>query len=189
MVRNVHERLPAVFLERVRRLVDGPRRVSAVPVPDTVLLRNALPRVDATDAYAVPAPPGTPREPQLWADALFRSPPAWVVALLGVRELLVGFAGIRRAGPSAFDTVARTADEVLLGTDDRHLDFRASVLREDRRIVLSTVVRVHNRRGRFYWGLVRHVHPVVVKAMLARAARRLSRNSNAATPNRETIDA
>jgi hypothetical protein len=155
----------------VRLLTRGLFRARAVPVPDTALLRAALPRVDASDAYAVPA---TDHDPQVWADAVFRDPPAWVVALLGLRQAVVGLVGIRRADRSAFATVARTDDEVLLGTDDTHLDFRASVLREDRRVVLTTVVHVHSGRGRLYWGVVRHVHPVVVKAMLARAARRLA---------------
>ena len=76
----------------------------------------------------------------------------------------VGLVGIARGGRSSFDTVARTADEVLLGTDERHLDFRASVLREPDRVVLSTVVTLHNRRGRAYFALVRRVHPVIVRA-------------------------
>jgi hypothetical protein len=153
----------------LRRLAARPR-VRAVPVPDTPLLRTALPRVDASDAYSVPA---TGHGPQDWADAVFRDPPAWVVALLGLRQALVGLVGIRRSDMSAFDTVARTEDEVLLGTDDTHLDFRASVRCGADTVVLTTVVHVHSGRGRLYWGVVRHVHPVVVKAMLARAARRL----------------
>jgi hypothetical protein len=143
----------------------------------TALLAGALPRVDWTDAYAVAALPGTPLDPQAWADAVFREPPRWVVAALGLRELLVGLVGIERAGRSAFDTLARTDDEVLLGADASHLDFRASVRREPDRVVLTTVVQRHNRRGRVYSALVRPVHPTVVRAMLNRAARRLSRSS------------
>jgi hypothetical protein len=138
------------------------------------LLAGALPRVDWTDAQAVAVLPGMPLDPQAWADALFRDPPRWVAAALGLRELLVGLVGIERGGPGAFDTLARTEDEVLLGADSNHLDFRASVLREPDRVVLTTVVRLHNRRGRVYSALVRPVHPVIVRAMLNRAARRLS---------------
>jgi hypothetical protein len=49
-----------------------------------------------------------------------------------------------------------------------------SVLREPDRVVLTSVVRLHNRRGQAYSALVRPVHPIVVRAMLNRAARRLS---------------
>ena len=146
----------------------------AVPVPRTALLADALPRVDAADAFAVPAPPGSPTDPQTWADAVFRSPPGWVAALMALRQALVGLVGIERGDRSAFDTLRATDDEVLLGTDAGHLDFRASVLRAEERVVLSTVVRLRNRRGRLYWGVVRHVHPIVVRAMLGRAARRMA---------------
>jgi hypothetical protein len=101
-----------------------------------------------------------------------------VLAALGLRELLVGLVGIERAGGGAFDTLARTDDEVLLGTDASHLDFRVSVRREPVRVVLSTVVRLHNRRGRAYSALVRPIHPLVVRAMLNRAARKLSVSCN-----------
>jgi hypothetical protein len=148
----------------------------AVPtaVPESPLIAAALPRVDWADAYAVTARPGTPTDPQVWADAVFRDPPRWVLALLGLREVLVGLVGIERAGARAFDRVARSGDEVLLGTDAGHLDFRAAVRREPARVVLTTVVQVHNARGRAYDALVRRVHPVVVRAMLTAAARRLS---------------
>ncbi len=145
-----------------------------VPVPATSLLAEALPRVDWSDAYAVPCPATAPADPQVWADAIFRSPPGWVGALLVMREALVGLVGIQRGGSAAFDTLARTDDEVLLGIDQGHLNFRASVRREADRVVLSTVVQLNNRRGLLYSALIRRVHPAVVRAMLARAARRLT---------------
>ncbi|GAA4694788.1 hypothetical protein GCM10023215_35560 [Pseudonocardia yuanmonensis] len=104
--------------------------------------------------------------------------PAWVVALLALRQALVGLVGIERGDRSAFDTLRRTDDEVLLGTDAGHLDFRVSVLREPGRVVLSTVVRIRGGWGRLYWGVVRHLHPVV-RSMLAAAARRLSQGAPA----------
>lgn len=151
----------------------GQHDVSSVPVPPTALLADALPHVDWSDAYAVPRPAGSSRDPQVWADAVFRRPPPWVGALLLVRESLVRMVGIDRAGPGAFDPVARADDEVLLGIDQSHLAFRASVLCESERVVVSTVVNVHNRRGRLYCLIVRLVHPAVVRAMLRRAAHRL----------------
>lgn len=164
------------WVRLLRRLTSTPARATAVP--DTALLATALPRVDWADAHAVTCPRGMPTDPQVWADAVFRDPPAWVVAAMRLREALVELVGIDRGGPSSFDTVARGPDEVLLGTDERHLDFRASVLREPERVVVSTVVALHGARGRAYFALVRRVHPVLVRAMLSRAAHRLSHPSN-----------
>jgi hypothetical protein len=118
----------------------GVPRARAVPPPRTALLDGAFPRVDWSDAHAVEALRGMPHDPQVWADAVFRDPPRWVLAALGLREALVGLVGIDRGGRGAFDTVARADDEVLLGSDANHLDFRASVRREPDRVVL------HHRR-------------------------------------------
>lgn len=149
-------------------------RAHPTAVPTTALLATALPRVDWSDAYAVDRRPGMPGDPQVWVDAIFHDPPRLVGALLALRDALVGLVGIARSDGSTFDPVARTADEVLLGVDERHLDFRASVLVEPGRVVLSTVVRIHNARGRAYSALVRRVHPAIVRAMLTRAARQVA---------------
>ncbi len=166
---------------RLLRAVTGEgARARPAAVPSGGLLAGALARVDFADAHAVPVRPGMPADPQVWADAIFRDPPGWVAGLMGLRQALVGLVGIARGDDSSFATLRRVDDEVLLGTDERHLDFRASVRREPDRVVLTTVVTLHNARGRGYFALVRPVHPMIVRAMLTRAARRLARRSGAA---------
>jgi hypothetical protein len=56
-------------------------------------------------------------------------------------------------------------------------------------VVVSTVVQLHNARGRAYFALVRLVHPLVVRAMLDRAVGRLSRSSNPPVPAASRMDA
>ena len=146
-------------------------RVAATAVPESRLLARALPIVDSADAFAVTFPGPPPGDPQQWADAIFRAPSVWVRALFGIRQGLVRVVGIESGDRHVFETVAWQPDEVLLGTDQQHLGFRASVLLERRRVVLTTVVQLHNRRGRAYWALVRWIHPAVVRTMLARATR------------------
>ncbi len=152
-----------------------PGTVIEVRVPNTPLLAHALPNADWSDAFAVPIPTEAPRrDPQEWADAVFHAPPAWIKVLFGVRELLVRVVGIERAGEHVFDTVSRTPDEVLLGVEQSHLGFRASVLVERDRVVVTTIVKFHNRRGAAYFALVRIVHPLILRSMLARAARSMA---------------
>ena len=154
----------------IARLSRSPR-VYGVPLPRSLLLADALPHADWSDAYAVGIPAKAPRrDPQEWADAVFHEPPLWIQILFGVRELLVRAVGIERGGEHVFDTVLRTDDEVVLGIDQSHLGFRASVLVERDRVVVTTVVKFHNRRGAAYFALVRIVHPLIVRSMLARAA-------------------
>lgn len=152
-------------------------RVRAVPVPAAAtLLHAALPEPDLADAFSVRIPPGTSIDPQFWADRVFRDPPAAVLALLRLRDILVTPFGIDRGDHSAFDTIDRVGPELLLGTDAGHLDFRAGVLVEPdpdgTTITLATHATARSRAGRAYLTLVRLFHPPVVKAMLRRAARR-----------------
>jgi hypothetical protein len=146
-------------------------------VPESRLLARALPVVDSADAYAVTFPGPPPGDPQAWADAIFGAAPLWVKALFGLREGLVRIVGIQSGVRHVFDTVAWQPDEVLVGADQEHLGFRASVLLERRRVVVTTVVQLHNRRGRAYWSLVRWIHPAVIRAMLTRASRTMVRTA------------
>ncbi len=149
-------------------------RVRAVALPDTPLISGALPRVDWSDAYVVPIPDAARgADAQVWADAIFHEAPPWVRVLFVVREALVKVVGIERGGAHVFDTVSRTKSEVLLGADQEHLGFRASVLTETDRVVLSTLVQLRNRRGRAYFAVVRLIHPWVVRDMLSRAVEKL----------------
>ncbi len=148
------------------------RRARQVAVPRSPLLARALPAVDWSDAYGVVYPQGAPGDPLEWADAVFQAPPPWVRALFGVREVAVRLVGIEPGG-AAVRTVAWSPDEVLLGIDQKHLSFRASVLLEPTRVVVSTVVQVHDRRGRAYSALIRRIHPMVFRAMVSRAAREI----------------
>ncbi|WP_412752125.1 DUF2867 domain-containing protein [Krasilnikovia sp. M28-CT-15] len=152
-------------------------RVRAVPIPDGAeLLRGWSARPDLADAYAVRLPPGTSLTPRDWADAVFHDPPAPVLALLRLRNLLVPLLGIQRADRGAFAPLRQAPHEVLVGTDASHLDFRASVLVEPddggTTVTVATTAATRSRAGRIYLAVVRVVHPVVVRAMLRRAARR-----------------
>jgi hypothetical protein len=166
---------PARHSGRVRamcRLFE--HRPVSTPVPaDAKLLAAAMPDPDLADAYRV-GRVGMPADPNAWADAVFRDPPGWVVALLRLRNLLVRLVGIPQGTPKAFDTLAVEGGELLLGQDDEHLDFRGSILVTETDVVLATHARVRNRRGRLYLRLVGVVHPMVVRSMLARAARRFA---------------
>nr|WP_254787295.1 DUF2867 domain-containing protein [Variovorax sp. OV700] len=64
-------------------------------------------------------------------------------------------------------------DEIVLGEDDRHLDFRVSVMRSSAGDSLTavTVVHCHNLFGRNYIRLIAPFHRLVVRSALERAAR------------------
>ncbi|MEV3988805.1 DUF2867 domain-containing protein [Streptomyces sp. NPDC049837] len=120
-------------------------RPVAAPVPAAArLARTAFDRPDFADAWSMPLAPGMDRDPRAWRGVL------------------------------PFPVKAVEGSEILLGEDASHLDFRASLLVEDRNVTLSTVVRTHNRLGRLYFGVVRHAHPFMARLMLHRTYRRLA---------------
>lgn len=70
-----------------------------------------------------------------------------------------------------FKVYSTNQTEIVLGEDDKHLDFRISVLcsgeaeSEGRRqLVVSTVAQCHNRLGRVYIFVIAPFHRLVVKA-------------------------
>jgi hypothetical protein len=127
-------------------------------------------------------------DPQAWTDAVFRDPPRAVVVLLHLRNALAPLAGVERGDSSAFDTIGRSREEVLLGVDADHLDFRASVLVEPEArgttVTVSTVAAIRSPAGRLYLAVVKVVHPMVVRSMLRRAARKAVAPPRAGRPVR-----
>jgi hypothetical protein len=67
-----------------------------------------------------------------------------------------------------------STDEIVLGGDDRHLDFRLSFLRrrsdDGDQIIATTVVRCHNLMGRVYIRVILPFHRLVVQSIMARLA-------------------
>lgn len=151
-------RAPSRWSPWVRLLRCCPARVRATSIPaGAVLVRAALPRVDYADAYSVVVPADVNSDPQAWTDALLHGLPAAVGP------------GPRRA---------ESTKEVVLGADERHLSYRASVLvepaAERTTVTLSTVVGLHSPLGRAYFGVVRRIHPFLMRALLRRAASRMA---------------
>lgn len=147
-------------------------------IPLDSALPTLLPRVDFADAYAELLPPGASTDPQFWVDRFFSDPPGWIRGLLTLRDRLVGVFGLKsseQAEATPFPQLARTEHEVLLGMDDKHLDFRVSVhvqrVAEGVRLTVSTVVMFRNLFGRLYFVPVRPVHKVIVRTMLRNAAK------------------
>ena len=71
--------------------------------------------------------------------------------------------------------LSEAPERVVLGLDDRHLDFRLIVdvvpLAQRRQVTLTTVVRTHNAFGRAYLATILPFHRVIVRTMLRRAAK------------------
>lgn len=163
--------------------------VRKAKVPSGGLLSGCLPRFDFVDAYSVCVSDEQATDIDELARAAFRHVPNWASALMKLRNLLVRPFGLKTtydpaanslAGPleaglrvGIFRVYARTPTEVLMGEDDKHLDFRVSVRVEgppgERQVLVATVVCFNSWLGRLYLTLVRPFHRVIVPAIMRRS--------------------
>lgn len=137
------------------------------------------------DSFAITLPPAAPTDIDTLATLLFADPPVWFTILLAIRDRVMTLFGVRASHTLSagehiafFPVLSRSAHEIVLGADDRHLDFRASVLlrRADNVLVATTVVRCHNLLGRLYLATILPFHILVVTDALRRLRRRFERS-------------
>jgi Protein of unknown function (DUF2867) len=125
------------------------------------------------------------------AQRVFSRMPRWISALLALRNRLGALIGLKGTDETAFEKslpgaktrrigffpiVSQAQDRVVLGFDDWHLDFRVVVdvwsLGADRQqVTATTLVRTHNWVGRAYLAFIMPFHRIIVRTMLAQAAR------------------
>ncbi len=129
-------------------------------------------------------------------DAYFRclkAAPAWFKSLFRLRNALVRPFGLRGGAPADIGTVKRKPhyaigdrmgwfklfhqgdQEIIVGADDKHLDFRLSLYKQELpqgvRFTATTIVSTHNRAGRIYLWLILPFHKLGMKSLLGELAR------------------
>ncbi len=122
--------------------------------------------------------------------AFFKSGPKWIDNLFAFRNRLVKSIGLKTSNSQndkdetsknfkctpgeqvgLFKVFDVSANEVILGEDDKHLDFRVSLFFKEQEketvdLNVSTVVQYHNWLGRFYFIPVKFFHKLIVPTML-----------------------
>lgn len=126
-------------------------------------------------------------------------PPGWITMLFALRNGIAGFVGLKTGGKEGggqrlpdgfklepgeqlglFKIFSKSNTEVVIGEDDRHLNFRVSIFFDrqpagEETIVISTVVRFNNWFGRLYFLPVRPFHGFIVRSMLKGVAQAISK--------------
>jgi hypothetical protein len=159
--------------------------VKSDKIPDSAIISNGFGEADYCDAYRIAKQ--TNETVDEITTQIFKVP-RWVIVLMKVRNGIVKIFGLKTGisetvneaacypvGSKAgyFTVTARNANEIVMGEDDRHLCFRASVLvdREQSFIYLTTIVRFHNVWGRIYFLPVKPFHRLIIKSLLKRQLR------------------
>ena len=159
--------------------------MKAIAIPVDARLALLLPDAGFADAYRVTctAPVLNARQA---SQAIFDSPPPWINGLMALRNRITGLfglkAGVRPPASAAhgsvgiFPVLAESPEEMLMGLDDRHLDFRVAVTVQPaaagaQQITVTTVVHTHNLLGRIYLTVIMPFHRLIARSMLDRAAK------------------
>lgn len=163
--------------------------VRSVPPPRDSELTPLFDGADLVDAFAIRLPREATADIGALARAVLGHPPGWLRGLLGVRDAVMGTVGVKTSGQirqqarrqgreriDFFPVLARRPNELVVGENDQHLDFRASLLRRPERgdapaeLIAITVVHCHNQLGRIYLSAIRPFHVLAVRSNLQRAA-------------------
>jgi len=126
--------------------------------------------------------------------AFFTSSPRWINNLLKVRDKIVNYFGLKiskidenelliklhsfsfKSGEQIglFKVIDKTDFELILGEDDKHLNFRISLLINNssesfkKELILSTSVLYNNNFGKIYFYTIKPFHRIIVPVMLKR---------------------
>jgi hypothetical protein len=167
-------------------MVAGAIKARAVPMPADSVLAPLYAGADLLDAFAIQLPAESSDDLETLARAAFERPAGWIRALTRVRDAVMATVGVKSSraigvdaatrGPviGYFPVLSHSPSELVVGVDDRHLDFRAVIqLRRDaagrRELLAATVVHCHGRLGRTYLMAIAPFHRMIVRANLERA--------------------
>jgi len=162
------------LLRKVRAAATDRTDVRQVDTPPELIRAAGLPSVDFTDTFTLRLPPGSSRNVEDWHRALITAgSPAWVAVLMAVRNRVARGMRLDTAGgpggTSPFTLRSRVGDTLVVGADDKHLDFRGVLRVVDDVLQCATVVHEHNATGRAYFTVVKPFHRRIVPALLRRA--------------------
>ena len=122
----------------------------------------------------------------------FMSGPKWIDNLFALRNKLAGLFGLKTSRKildkqklldnfkceqgdqlGLFKVYSKTSEELVLGEDDKHLNFRVSLFidqqtndQTNKKLIISTTVKFNNWYGRLYFLPVKPFHKLIVPTML-----------------------
>lgn len=149
------------------------KKVIKLPViPSKSDVTNGFGQVDYFDTYQIKKQ--TDKSAEEIAKELMTLP-RWVVVLFKIRNLIVRIFGLktdRETSPAEtfFPMIENREEEVVMGAEDKHLYFRASIMKDQSEdtISLTTLVHFNNVWGKVYFFPVKPFHKIIMRALLKR---------------------
>lgn len=141
-----------------------------------------LPKIDFSDTFSTTNQQDSIEE---ITNLIFNTTPKWVAFLFKIRNAIVQFFGIKTNLPDDYNEDFKVGgyvaffkiydiatNEIILGANDSHLNFRAIVYNAKTsayNIKVTTLVEYHNTKGKIYMSLIKPFHRMVVKRMVGQA--------------------
>lgn len=148
----------------------------------TPLLESSLDKIDFRDTFATQ---NKKESLECLAHKIFNQPSVFIKSLFLVRNTLVKLIGLSSSKPKDYNEDYKVGgyigffriyeikeDEIILGLNDKHLNFRVSIFndRETKfNIKVTTIVQFNNKAGLFYMNAIKPFHRIVVKGMVKKA--------------------
>ncbi len=151
-------------------------------IPKESIYRNYIDSVDYYDAFKMQLTNKEASLEEVYV-GIFSYMPKWMKYLMLIRNSIVKLFGLRTdialeseenkklfVGKKSgmFHIYYLSSEEIIAGEDDKHLNFRISVFKEEDRVVISTIVQYHNTFGKVYMSLISPFHKIIVKRMMRR---------------------
>ena len=157
--------------------------IEAREIAPDIEIQALLPGAQFADAFRMALAGGTLDAPAA-ARRMVGRMPRWIRTLLSVRKRLVAPLGLKHpaTAPSGspdrigiFPILTQAPERIVLGLDDKHLDFRlvVDVAEVEGRpsVTATTIVKTHNRLGRAYLATILPFHRIIARTMVDHAAR------------------
>lgn len=173
------------------------------PFPKKSILSTELNKLDYTDTYEMAF--HDPNEQVTPIDAMkafFSAAPKWLEKMMLLRDKIVAKIGLKTSEEygldrtetlnqfngevgqkiGQFEVFDKSDNEIIFGADDKHLNFRISILltgsqNDYRKISLSTTVENHNLLGKFYFAIVKPFHKIIAAKMLEAMVKEINDNN------------
>lgn len=160
--------------------------------PTSELGSEFIESADFVNGYRVPLGHGDANVIDVFF-AIFGHYPMWIKAILMARNRLASWCGLDAASASelrhfqnkkhyrvgdkigVWPIFTLTPSELIAGRDNKHLDFRLSLLKsansEPDSVTVSTVCKVHNTFGKIYLACVIPFHQWGIQRLISQAIR------------------
>jgi Protein of unknown function (DUF2867) len=169
-------------------------------IPENSLLNQLYKNYNYTDSFqGLVTNKQKKLNPEGIAKSFFLSAPTWVSRLFWMRNKIAAFFGLKTSNAKydlqkilrsfngekdqhvgLFRVFDKSENEIILGEDDKHLNFRVSLYLDRSKndgpktnLTISTIVVFNNWFGRLYFFIVRPFHRLIVPEMLKGMIRQL----------------